>query len=111
MGRQVGLTNELCVKREFSYPLYFNEAEKQKLERTAYLQGMTKADFIRQALEHEYKRILDEEVRQYEHSGMHSEIHKGAREPDINRSERSWTDRDGGCDGKAGSEGRTGTSA
>lgn len=66
MGRPVGQTNELCVKREFLYSVYFSEAEKRKLERNAYLQGMTKADFIRLALEHEYKKILDEEVQAWQ---------------------------------------------
>ncbi len=79
MGRAIGQTNDICVKREFNLQIYFSECEKKKLEKMAYLQGISMNEFVRKAIEDEYEKILSEEVRQYEHSGVRSEIHKGAR--------------------------------
>ena len=102
MGRAIGQTNDICVKREFNLNLYLSEGEKKKLEKMAYLQGISMSEFVREALNEKYKKILDEEVRQYEHSGVHSEIHKRTREPDPYDPERFGDDRDGGCYCEAG---------
>jgi hypothetical protein len=105
MGRAIGQTNDSCVKRDIVFNLYFSECEKKKLEKMAYLQGISMNEFVREALNEKYKKMLDEEVRQYEHSRVHSEIHKGSRKPDSDDSERTGTDRDCGSDGKTGTEG------
>ncbi len=52
-----------------------SKSEYKKLERAAWLKGISMAAFIRKALEDEHKKILDEEVRRYEHSGMHSAVY------------------------------------
>lgn len=93
------------MKKNKKVQVTLYESERQKLEKEAWKKGMTLSAFIRMALDHEYKKILDEEVRQYEHSGMHSEIHKGARESDPDNSERGRADWFGDTYRETGTEG------
>ena len=81
-----------------------SESEYKKLVREAWLRNMSINAFIRMALGNEYKKILDEEVRQYGTSGMCSEIHRQAWKPDTYDSGGPWTDWDDGGDRKAGAE-------
>ena len=82
-----------------------SESEYRKLVREAWLKDMSINAFVRMALGNEYKKILDEEVRQYGTSGMCSEIHRQAWEPDTDDSGRYRAGRDDDGDRQTGTEG------
>lgn len=105
MGRHVGQTDKFCAKRDFVLMLYLSDGEKKKLEKTAWLQGVSCNEFVRKAIEDEYKKILNEEVRQYEHSGMRPAVFQSPRKPDPDDSERGRASGFGDIRGKAGTEG------
>ena len=60
--------------RSVGVSVLLSKSEYKKLEKAAWLKGISMSAFIRKALEDEHKKILDEEVRQYEHSGLHSAV-------------------------------------